>query len=527
MSLTKVSYSMINGAVFNVLDYGAGGAGQTDDTNAIQSAINAAHNAGGGTVFIPQGTYNTTSAITIPYQGISLVGAGKSASNIHATHTGNAIIDLTGGVQCMLQDLQLTSDSTTYPKTGIILARSSANGAGFHIINNIYMILNVTYAGIYSIASENNNISNVYCRIQTGHYGFYTSGSNDLSIGTSYSSTNTSNRVECCNFIMESTYTSGDTPLYIVLDVTAFWTFSDCYLVVNGNYYVCFYISGSGDFDCCINFNNVAGEQFTGATNCGGIYFTSGNSSTRTLKAIKFLDSYFNLISSVYAVYVEPSKSILLQDFEYQDFRTFAPANVANQVYEGLLNSTVGSASGYILVTGICTSNIFTADLRNNSVRATDSESLNIGGNTVIQFTYEGMPNGTTVSNCNSGPLNIVPMPGGGYMPLQRPTNDAEILPSDVVITNAGDTANAVYNLPKAVPGNKITFVKIAQYNIRIQVETSSGDLIYNATSTGYSYVENNAASPEQYSFIQLLCVKTGSWIPIGSNGTWTFTNTP
>ena len=42
MSLTKTSYSMISGAVFNVLDYGADSTGSADSTSAIQAAITAA-----------------------------------------------------------------------------------------------------------------------------------------------------------------------------------------------------------------------------------------------------------------------------------------------------------------------------------------------------------------------------------------------------------------------------------------------------------------------------------------------------
>ena len=64
MSLTKVSYSMINGAQTNVLDYGAVGDGVTDDTDAIFAAINATAgliSAGstisGGTVYFPTGQY--------------------------------------------------------------------------------------------------------------------------------------------------------------------------------------------------------------------------------------------------------------------------------------------------------------------------------------------------------------------------------------------------------------------------------------------------------------------------------------
>lgn len=44
------------GLVYNVLDYGAQGDGQTDDATAVQSAINAALHKG-GTVYFPAGTY--------------------------------------------------------------------------------------------------------------------------------------------------------------------------------------------------------------------------------------------------------------------------------------------------------------------------------------------------------------------------------------------------------------------------------------------------------------------------------------
>jgi hypothetical protein len=79
----------------------------------------------------------------------------------------------------------------------------------------------------------------------------------------------------------------------------------------------------------------------------------------------------------------------------------------------------------------------------------------------------------------------------------------------------------------KATLGNRVMFVKTAQYNIRLGVKNASGDLIYNTASAGFSYLKNTAAAPEGYVFMELLCVEPGSWIPIGSSGTWTFTNTP
>lgn len=75
MSLTKATYSMIDGAPINVLDYGAVGDGVTDDTAAIQAAINASIYNGSAngstgikrTVYIPAGTYLISDTIQLSY----------------------------------------------------------------------------------------------------------------------------------------------------------------------------------------------------------------------------------------------------------------------------------------------------------------------------------------------------------------------------------------------------------------------------------------------------------------------------
>jgi hypothetical protein len=58
MALTKATYSLIEGAPVNVLDYGADPTGVADSTAAIQAALNI---AGPKTVVIPAGTYLITS----------------------------------------------------------------------------------------------------------------------------------------------------------------------------------------------------------------------------------------------------------------------------------------------------------------------------------------------------------------------------------------------------------------------------------------------------------------------------------
>lgn len=90
MSITKVTYSMIDGAPANILDFGAG---PTKSGAENAAAINAAiahlyYTYGGGTVFFPTDTYTITSPIIVPsYISVDLnrstiVGGGLGTNSI-------------------------------------------------------------------------------------------------------------------------------------------------------------------------------------------------------------------------------------------------------------------------------------------------------------------------------------------------------------------------------------------------------------------------------------------------------------
>jgi pectate lyase-like protein len=89
-----VSAYLANNAVFNVKDYGAVGNGVTDDTTAVQAAINAAAVAG-GIVYIPLGNYRTTVTLTVP-RLVSMFGAGGEVSVIKPVAGIDGIQFLTG-----------------------------------------------------------------------------------------------------------------------------------------------------------------------------------------------------------------------------------------------------------------------------------------------------------------------------------------------------------------------------------------------------------------------------------------------
>ena len=77
MSLTKATYSMIEGASFNVKDFGAKGDGVTDDTAAIQLAFNQLTSLANRSLYFPPGDYLISNTINVPspIQAIQIFGA--------------------------------------------------------------------------------------------------------------------------------------------------------------------------------------------------------------------------------------------------------------------------------------------------------------------------------------------------------------------------------------------------------------------------------------------------------------------
>ena len=77
MSLTKVSYSLINGAVYNVLDFGADPTGVADSGAAFQAAIGAYGD--NRVVYVPAGTYLVKQVL---FMGIRKKLFGDSSSTV-------------------------------------------------------------------------------------------------------------------------------------------------------------------------------------------------------------------------------------------------------------------------------------------------------------------------------------------------------------------------------------------------------------------------------------------------------------
>ena len=101
--------------IYNVLAYGAVGNGSTNDTSAVQDALDAAGDAGGGLVVLPPGTY-AVSALTVP-DNVTLQGYGSS-SVIEITGTTDHGVEMKEGSS--LRDLKVLFEGQSSAFRGLV-----------------------------------------------------------------------------------------------------------------------------------------------------------------------------------------------------------------------------------------------------------------------------------------------------------------------------------------------------------------------------------------------------------------------
>jgi len=127
-----VSRRPASSAFYVATGYGATGNGTNDDTAAINRALTAAGNNGGGIVYLPPGNYHTTNTLQVP-SGVELRGAYELR---HGTWGGDdgiekgSIIDAYGG-----------QGTTNGPPAVALAANSGLVGLTFNYPNQTYDLL--------------------------------------------------------------------------------------------------------------------------------------------------------------------------------------------------------------------------------------------------------------------------------------------------------------------------------------------------------------------------------------------------
>lgn len=146
--------------IISVKDFGAVGDGVTDDTAAIQAAIDAAevfvelgtasqtirNDGNRGVVWFPPGQYNVSSTLVINGPGVHIQGSGVAATIIRSTLNGNLFYarsddQSTTGLlhNIAFSDMSLRGDFTN-PTTGA--------GIAVDIVKHVY-IYNIHFNGFY------------------------------------------------------------------------------------------------------------------------------------------------------------------------------------------------------------------------------------------------------------------------------------------------------------------------------------------------------------------------------------------
>jgi len=189
MALTKVTYSMIEGAPISLADYGADLTGATDSSVAIQNWL-AAIVSSGQNGFVPAGTYLITSPITFTVTGNISIEADRNAIFKGSAAVNEIMILFTAATR----DIYSVSwsggvfDTSLTPYTPGAL---SGTGLGIQKLWKC-VIQNVTFTGPadYTVSNGDTGLDIVDCKfvtvsncIFTGHpdLGIYITGDSDLS----------------------------------------------------------------------------------------------------------------------------------------------------------------------------------------------------------------------------------------------------------------------------------------------------------------------------------------------------------
>ena len=237
-----------------VLDYGATGDGVTDDTAAIQAAIDATPI--GGTITLPVGVYRVSATININKPALQFLGTGSvySGVNILADHAAGPVIRVST-TSCVLSDFKVTAS-----------AARTASAAGSGLTGN-YGIL---WEGDATPASY---ITRQVCqRVQVDSqpsHGFLASGHVWYSMYTQLNSTNNGGH----GFVLDAGETTGRTNK----DYNGFSTITYLVSTGNGGHGITVGTSGQLTADQALRMKIDNYDGGNNATNAG-IRFTSHDS---------------------------------------------------------------------------------------------------------------------------------------------------------------------------------------------------------------------------------------------------------
>jgi hypothetical protein len=192
----------------NVKSFGAKGDGTTDDTTAIQNAINAVNTLGGGTVYLPAGTYKITGTLTV-YGYVTIEGSNINTTTIQTSATTfNAFTVVSNARRTQIRNLHIVSSAGLGTSNAGIKIDDTQGGAEQLFYN---LIIDGFYYG-FKMKNDwwNSTLENV--RFNACGYSFYGDGTDGQSINNLF--------IRC--------YSNQPTILGIYAQAVKNWTFLEC-----------------------------------------------------------------------------------------------------------------------------------------------------------------------------------------------------------------------------------------------------------------------------------------------------------
>ena len=337
MSLTKVSYSMIQGAPVNILDYGAS-TSSANNTVAIQAALDT-----GLDVFIPAGAFLCTDTLSMntPFQTLFGNGWGSQITFTFASSKEGLIMGVpTGAIACdkqTLRNVYLLGTANVSklldikgPECNILNNRIINNSNG----SNIYLEDENTPTGVYVFGQRilNNFISgtagttNLGIRLGANNQATEIAYNNITNCSTFVYVNGATTSLNINNNIMQKA-TAGNAAIYINRDGSAM----PCYNInIANNYFeeIQFVVSVDDANVANLTITQNYANRNNVATRATSTFYVGGNSASA---ASQFLSVTFN--------YVEDFGAFLDLSDEYSS----RFVNVSGNSLESVTNYAIGT----------------------------------------------------------------------------------------------------------------------------------------------------------------------------------------
>lgn len=457
-AVTRTVASKLNDTV-SVKDFGAVGDGVTDDTAAIQAAINSVGIGGGGGVYFPYGTYKVTSTLTVAYNNVSFIGANQRGALLYSTTNNTKILSVTG-TWFTLRDMSF--DYSTTPISGavaIYLASQNTTLDNFTVFKS-YIGLQLGNGTLGSCGAARVSNFQILSHVDAGIYGY---GSLDCffsnGVINAANATNAANgNIHLLNaneaFVMEnvdmllgvyaivtdaSSYTSSNRTAYSKFSNVFFDSSSQgTYLnnLVQTSFIGCWFSNGRtgpGYFGCSLNQSDEISFVGCEFSNCGGggLNIAASAKRTKVIGCTVESNSFTAGAGVAHGIVIAANTSDFIITNNHchnglfpgtQGYGILINSNVTNFIVKD--NNLLGNASGAMAVGTLGAGGVITDNLG-------FAPGMTIPTVTASPFTYTAGPYNETVY-ITGGTISAITVGGQGVFASSEKT--IELAPNEPVI---------------------------------------------------------------------------------------------